>query len=188
MKEAGMAEKETRPAAMLPDGEIAVHGVAFMLCDPCLDGAGGECHVPGCAMWLNRAPDLPLRDKLIGPCPANVAAMLDEFESHPNAARQVPLSLWHTLLAEEHGELAEALEDGTPAEVARECADVVYVVYGIARRYGIDLGVALREVHAAAMRKMDANVRRGDGKIIKPPGFVPPDMSAALSEVGGPDA
>lgn len=37
--------------------------VALMLCDQCLDGAGGECHTPGCALWLNRAPDLPFRDK-----------------------------------------------------------------------------------------------------------------------------
>jgi hypothetical protein len=30
------------------------------MCDLCLAGAGGECHVPGCAFWLNRAPDLPI--------------------------------------------------------------------------------------------------------------------------------
>ena len=36
--------------------------VTMILCDLCLDGAGGECHVPGCALWLNRAPDISLRD------------------------------------------------------------------------------------------------------------------------------
>lgn len=35
------------------------------LCDLCLDGAGGECHTPGCIMWLNRAPDLAIREKII---------------------------------------------------------------------------------------------------------------------------
>ena len=35
--------------------------VTLILCDLCLNGAGGECHVPGCAFWLNRAPDLSLR-------------------------------------------------------------------------------------------------------------------------------
>ena len=34
--------------------------VAMRLCDPCLSGAGGECHTPGCALWLKRAPDLRL--------------------------------------------------------------------------------------------------------------------------------
>ena len=41
--------------------EPVVHRVTLLLCAPCLDGAGGECHTPGCVMWLNRAPDLPLR-------------------------------------------------------------------------------------------------------------------------------
>lgn len=30
------------------------------LCDACVAGKGGECHVPGCALILNRAPDVPL--------------------------------------------------------------------------------------------------------------------------------
>lgn len=38
--------------------------VSLWLCDLCLDGEGGECHMPGCALWMNRAPDLPIRDKV----------------------------------------------------------------------------------------------------------------------------
>lgn len=38
-----------------------LHKVTLHLCSLCIDGAGGECHTPGCAMWLNRAPDLSLR-------------------------------------------------------------------------------------------------------------------------------
>lgn len=41
--------------------EITVRAVTLQLCDPCLDGAGGECHTPGCMLWMNRAPDFPLR-------------------------------------------------------------------------------------------------------------------------------
>jgi hypothetical protein len=44
------------------DPEVAVRFVQLWLCDPCLDGMGGECHTPGCALWLNRAPDIQLRD------------------------------------------------------------------------------------------------------------------------------
>jgi hypothetical protein len=43
------------------DPEIPVRLVQLWLCDPCLDGMGGQCHTPGCALWINRAPDLPLR-------------------------------------------------------------------------------------------------------------------------------
>lgn len=34
-----------------------------------------------------------------------------------------------------------------------------------------------------AMSKMKANVRREDGKIVKHPGFVPPDMTEAVKRV-----
>jgi hypothetical protein len=45
----------------MADDAIAVRTVTLWLCDLCLDGAGGECHVPGCSLWMNRAPDIPLR-------------------------------------------------------------------------------------------------------------------------------
>lgn len=37
--------------------------VEITLCDACLDGQGGECHVPGCGLWMACAPDIPIRDK-----------------------------------------------------------------------------------------------------------------------------
>lgn len=36
----------------------AVRTVKIDLCDLCIAGKGGECHTPGCALWINRAPDL----------------------------------------------------------------------------------------------------------------------------------
>ena len=41
---------------------FAARLVQMWLCDLCLDGKGGECHTPGCALFLNRAPDLSLRN------------------------------------------------------------------------------------------------------------------------------
>jgi hypothetical protein len=38
------------------DQEIPLRRLVFYVCDLCLDGAGGECHVPGCTYWLNDAP------------------------------------------------------------------------------------------------------------------------------------
>lgn len=43
--------------------EPTLHRVVLTLCNLCLDGKGGECHVPGCALWMSTAPDLPIRDK-----------------------------------------------------------------------------------------------------------------------------
>jgi hypothetical protein len=46
----------------MAEPEIPVRLVRLWLCDLCLDGAGGECHTPGCSLWINRAPDLSLRN------------------------------------------------------------------------------------------------------------------------------
>ncbi len=45
---------------MLERIEIDVQEYVIWLCDLCVKGAGGECHVPGCAMWMKSAPDVPL--------------------------------------------------------------------------------------------------------------------------------
>ena len=36
--------------------EIPLHPIEVDVCDLCLTGVGGECHVPGCALWLDDAP------------------------------------------------------------------------------------------------------------------------------------
>lgn len=34
--------------------------MGVLLCGRCIAGEGGECHTPGCALWMNRAPDIPV--------------------------------------------------------------------------------------------------------------------------------
>lgn len=55
---------------------------------------------------------------------------------------------------EEAGELELALESGDRLAIARELADVVYVAYGTALVFGIDLDAALAAVHEANMAKL----------------------------------
>ena len=38
--------------------------VIITICDPCLNGEGGECHTPGCAFWLHRMDKLPVHSEL----------------------------------------------------------------------------------------------------------------------------
>lgn len=67
--------------------------------------------------------------------------------------------------------------------VAHELADCVYVAYGTADLLGLNLDVALAEVHRANMSKRGPDgkvMRRDDGKILKGPGYVEPDMSGTL--------
>lgn len=119
--------------------------------------------------------------------------MVAEFHAHPNSAGDKHArALAPTLIEEEAEELRVELVAGwrrsmsslepDREKIARECADVAYVAFYAAHVYGIDLDAALREVHRAAMDKMGANKRRlSDGKIVKPPGFVPPDMTEAVA-------
>ncbi len=44
--------------------EESVSPMILDVCGLCREGAGGECHVPGCAFWMNRAPDIPLSSML----------------------------------------------------------------------------------------------------------------------------
>lgn len=45
------------PATFIVDG--------LRICEFCLDGKGGECHSPGCVLFLSKAPDIPLREKIV---------------------------------------------------------------------------------------------------------------------------
>jgi predicted HAD superfamily Cof-like phosphohydrolase len=87
------------------------------------------------------------------------------------------------LLAEERLEATDALLSGSLADIAQELADLVYVAYGTAISLGIDLDKAIAEVHRANMSKLDDDGRpryRGDGKVLKPAGWTPPDCSNAV--------
>jgi hypothetical protein len=42
------------------DHTPALRRVSMIMCEYCISGAGGECHTPGCVLWLNRAPDLAI--------------------------------------------------------------------------------------------------------------------------------
>jgi hypothetical protein len=44
--------------------EIPLRTVTLTLCVPCLAGEGGECHSPGCALWMSTAPDVPITQHL----------------------------------------------------------------------------------------------------------------------------
>lgn len=119
---------------------------------------------------------------------ALASQMLAEFHAHPNSLHEGTntQALRHTLHEEEHAELMDELEaarigHGDIEQIAREIADVLYVTYGTAWAFGIDADAAFAEVHRAAMDKMNAGLRRADGKILKPPGFRPPDMTAAIA-------
>ena len=46
----------------MSDKEPTYAEYEIRLCSLCVTGAGGECHSPGCALFLSRAPDISLKD------------------------------------------------------------------------------------------------------------------------------
>lgn len=87
------------------------------------------------------------------------------------------------LLSEEFQEYVTAARQGDIVEVADGLADMVYIIFGTALAYGIDLPVVLAEVHRSNMTKLGSDGRpvvRADGKVLKGPNFSPPDIKRIL--------
>lgn len=82
------------------------------------------------------------------------------------------IELSTTLVEEEYEEL---FSSDTPENQVKELADLIYVLYGYADRFGIDLDEAVRRVHKSNMSKVDPTTgkpnRREDGKILKGPNY-----------------
>ncbi|MFT3851822.1 MAG: nucleoside triphosphate pyrophosphohydrolase family protein [Ilumatobacteraceae bacterium] len=91
------------------------------------------------------------------------------------------------LIDEEAGEFREALDAGDIVEVADAIADLLYVVYGAARTFGIPVREVFAEVHRSNMTKLDDNgdpILRPDGKVMKGPNFSPPNLLPILQAAG----
>lgn len=129
-----------------------------------------------------------------GPDLSRISAQVREFHhSFGLPVRAVPTgsvgdrqaALRQSLIAEEVGELADAVTAHDLVAIADALADIVYVAYGTAHTYGIDLDRVLDEVHSSNMSKLGADGRpvyREDGKVLKGPGFRPPDIAAVLAD------
>lgn len=89
------------------------------------------------------------------------------------------------LLQEEVDEFRQAAVAGQIVGVADALGDILYVVYGTALTYGIDLDAIVREVHRSNMSKLGpagVPILRADGKVLKPSTFSPPDVERVLNE------
>lgn len=66
------------------------------------------------------------------------------------------------------------------SKVAKELADLLYVVYGTAATFDIDIDTVFKQIHVSNMSKLgndDKPLYRKDGKITKGPNYQPPDLS-----------
>ena len=86
------------------------------------------------------------------------------------------------LIDEEFNEYLEGMEKGDMVAIADALADILYVVYGTAHAFGIDIEACFDEVHTSNMTKMQNGkvLRRADGKIKKGKDYRPPDIKGIL--------
>ena len=133
----------------------------------------------------NAAPVLTVE---LGPVPADVLRFHEAFDLPRSASPTTDIDddlaqLRLALLREEVSEFAAATAARDLVGLADALADIVYVAYGAALTYGIDLDAVVHEVHRANMSKLDARGRpvlRADGKVLKSPLYRPPAVDAVL--------
>lgn len=108
-----------------------------------------------------------------------------ESNSDPKMANMTDdrIALRLSLIEEEFNELKVASDARDVVEVADALGDLIYVVCGYALEAGIDLSAVVEEIHASNMTKLDSDgsvIRREDGKIMKGPNYLKPDIATVL--------
>lgn len=170
------------------------------------DGPGGSRHTRGADTPLVEADGVGERE---GDDPEALVRRFHHLYGLPvrtdgPGLERESLHMRMSLIAEEFAELVGAVygraararveaayaravadDDGErdTAAAADALADLVYVVYGMALETGIDLAAVLAEVQRSNMSKLGADGRpvyREDGKVLKGPGYFPPDVAGVL--------
>lgn len=90
-------------------------------------------------------------------------------------------NLRSALMREELGETIHAMSQGDLPGIADGLVDLIYVAIGTAIAYGIDLRPVWDAVQAANMAKVGGPTR-DDGKVLKPEGWMPPDIVGVLAK------
>ena len=83
------------------------------------------------------------------------------------------------LISEEFDEVFDAFKKEDIDNLAQELADLIYVCVGMAVSFGIPLAEVWDEVHKSNMAKV-GGTKRPDGKLLKPEGWVAPDVKRLL--------
>jgi predicted HAD superfamily Cof-like phosphohydrolase len=90
------------------------------------------------------------------------------------------------LIQEEAHELYAGIQSDDMLEIADGLADLLYVVFGTAVSFGIDIEKVFNEVHRSNMSKLwpDGTVHYDAfGKVVKPPTYSKADIAGVLGEI-----
>lgn len=85
------------------------------------------------------------------------------------------------------GELVDSMRKGDIVGIADGLADLLYVTFGTAAAYGVNIQAVFDEVQRSNLTKIPEGgviLRREDGKILKPETFSPADIKPVLINLG----
>lgn len=101
----------------------------------------------------------------------------DQTVDHNN---QDQFDLYHKLIKEEVSELQTAVDSNDKVEQLDALIDILVVTIGAIHSMGSDADGAWKEVMRTNFAKIDRETgkvrKRDDGKVLKPMGWVPPDL------------
>ena len=86
------------------------------------------------------------------------------------------------LIREEASEFQAACVSGDLIPAIDALCDVLYVTFGSAVTFGIDIEPFFREIHRSNMTKSGKH-QRDDGKILKGPDYEPPNLEHILERM-----
>ena len=96
-------------------------------------------------------------------------------------------SLYRKLIAEEVGELNEAVENCDRVEQLDALIDILVVTIGAIHSMGADAEGAWKEVLKTNLAKINPAtgkvIKRADGKVLKPEGWIPPNLASFLENL-----
>lgn len=104
-------------------------------------------------------------------------------KASPELVSDETASLRLALIEEEFIELQIAITEDDLVGVADALTDLLYVVYGAAHAYGLDIDACFNEVHTSNMTKIQADgtvLKNAAGKVIKPPTYRPPNLESIV--------
>jgi predicted HAD superfamily Cof-like phosphohydrolase len=88
-------------------------------------------------------------------------------------------------MGEENGEYLDACWEGNIVGIADALGDQLYILCGTILKHGLQHKIeeVFNEIQRSNMSKLGEDgkpIRRGDGKIMKGPGYTPPDIESIL--------
>ena len=108
----------------------------------------------------------------------DVKIFLDACDQKPSVENTL---LYKDLIVEEFAEFIEAFNMEDDAEQLDACMDMIWVIMGYCHMKKFDIRGGWDEVAKSNLCKIDSNtdkvIRREDGKILKPEGWKPPDLT-----------